>query len=105
MRCAGRSAAILVLLSTALACLPPGSTAQQKEELPHPKSVEEVKKAMKDVLVQENVPGARAPTGGISTALRDAREREVRRGHTRKAPDRGRNGPIRGRRGNRREVN
>src|SRR6266480_3889099 len=58
MRCAGRSAAILVLLSTALACLPPGSTAQQKEDLPHPKSVEELKKAMKDVLDKEHVPGA-----------------------------------------------
>src|SRR6266566_6758788 len=58
MRCAGRSAAILVLLSTALACHPPGSTAQQKEDLPHPKSVEELKKAMKDVLDKEHVPGA-----------------------------------------------
>ena len=58
MRCAGRSAAILLLLSTALACIPPGSTAQQKEDLPHPKSVEELKKAMKDVLDKEHVPGA-----------------------------------------------
>src|SRR6266480_2338795 len=58
MRCAGRSAAILVLLSTALACLPPGSTAQQKDDLPHPKFVEELKIAMKDVLDKEHVPGA-----------------------------------------------
>jgi CubicO group peptidase (beta-lactamase class C family) len=58
MRCAGRSAAILLLLSTALASVPPGSTAQQKEDLPHPKSVEELKKAMKDVLDKEHVPGA-----------------------------------------------
>ena len=58
MRRAGRSAAILLLLSTALACVPPGSTAQQKEDLPHPKSVEELKKAMKDVLEKEHVPGA-----------------------------------------------
>src|SRR6266853_4888233 len=55
---AGRSAAILLLLSTALACVPPGSTAQQNEDLPHPKSVEELKKAMKDVLDKEHVPGA-----------------------------------------------
>ncbi len=58
MRRAGRSAAIFLLLSTALACVPPGSTAQQKEDLPHPKSVEELKKAMKDVLDKEHVPGA-----------------------------------------------
>src|SRR6266404_3248395 len=55
---AGRSAAILLLLSTALACVPPGSKAQQKEDLPHPKSVEELKKAMKDVLEKEHIPGA-----------------------------------------------
>jgi CubicO group peptidase (beta-lactamase class C family) len=58
MRCAGRFAAILLLLSTGLACVPPRSTAQQKEDLPHPKSVEELKKAMKDVLDKEHVPGA-----------------------------------------------
>src|SRR6266403_580951 len=58
MRRAGRSAAILLLLSTALASVPPGSTAQQKEDLPHPKTVEELKKAMKDVLDKEHVPGA-----------------------------------------------
>src|SRR5258708_33252011 len=55
---AGRSAAILLLLCTALACVPPGSKAQQKEDLPHPKSVEELKKAMKDVLEKEHIPGA-----------------------------------------------
>jgi CubicO group peptidase (beta-lactamase class C family) len=58
MRRAGRSAAILLLLSTALACVPPGSKAQQKEDLPHPKSIEELKKAMKEVLDKEHVPGA-----------------------------------------------
>jgi CubicO group peptidase (beta-lactamase class C family) len=55
---AGRSAAILLLLSTALARVPPGCKAQQKEDLPHPKSVEELKKAMKDVLEKEHIPGA-----------------------------------------------
>jgi CubicO group peptidase (beta-lactamase class C family) len=31
---------------------------QQKEELPHPKSLEELQKAMKDVLGKEHIPGA-----------------------------------------------
>jgi len=58
MRRACRPAAIVLLLSTTLACVPPGSTAQLKEDLPHPNPVEELKKAMKDVLDKEHVPGA-----------------------------------------------
>src|SRR3989440_11648423 len=58
MRRAGWSAATLLLFSAALACFPPWGTAQPKEELPHPKSVEELKKTMKDVLDKEHVPGA-----------------------------------------------
>ena len=58
MRRAGWSAATLLLLSGALACFSPPGTAQPKEELPHPKSVEELKKTMKDVLDKEHVPGA-----------------------------------------------
>src|SRR6267154_668043 len=58
MRRAGWSAATLLLLSGALACFPPPGTAQPKEELAHPKSVEELKKTMKDVLDKEHVPGA-----------------------------------------------
>src|SRR6202521_4386569 len=58
MRCAGRFAAILLLLSTGFACVPPRSTAQQKKDLPHPKSFEGLKKPMKDVLDKEHVPGA-----------------------------------------------
>src|SRR5881394_1940370 len=58
MRRAGWSAATLLLFSAALACFPPCCTAQPKEELPHPKSVEELKKTMKDVLDKEHVPGA-----------------------------------------------
>jgi len=58
MRRAGRSTAILLLLSTALTSISPESTAQQKEELQHPKSIEELKKAMKDVLEKEHIPGA-----------------------------------------------
>src|SRR6267378_1645172 len=58
MRRAGWSAATLLLLSGGLACFPPPGTAQPKEELAHPKSVEELKKTMKDVLDKEHVPGA-----------------------------------------------
>src|SRR6266513_1427014 len=58
MRRAGWSAATLLLFAAALACFPPWGTAQPKEELPHPKSVEELKKTMKDVLDREHVPGA-----------------------------------------------
>ena len=56
---AGRSAAIPLLLAAALALAPSQSEAQQKkEDLPHPKTVEELQKAMKDVLDKEHVPGA-----------------------------------------------
>src|SRR5882724_11065874 len=59
MRRAGRSAAIPLLLAAALALAPSRSAAQQKkEDLPHPKTVEELQKAMKDVLDKERVPGA-----------------------------------------------
>jgi CubicO group peptidase (beta-lactamase class C family) len=58
MRRTGRSAAILLLYSAALTCFPARSTAQQKEELPHPKTVEELQKAMKGILDKERVPGA-----------------------------------------------
>src|SRR6266436_3039702 len=56
---AGRSAAIPVLLAITLTLTPARSAAQQKkEDLPHPKSLEELQKAMKDVLDKEHVPGA-----------------------------------------------
>jgi CubicO group peptidase (beta-lactamase class C family) len=59
MRRAGRSVAIPLLLATALAFAPARSEAQQKkEDLPHPKTLEELQKAMKDVLDKERVPGA-----------------------------------------------
>ena len=57
MRRASWSAANLLLLSAALAFYPFRSTAQQKQDLP-PKTVEELKAAMKDVLDKEHVPGA-----------------------------------------------
>lgn len=37
---------------------PAAARAQQKEELPHPKTLEELQRAMKDVLDKEHVPGA-----------------------------------------------
>ena len=58
MHRAGRFAAISLLLAAVLAFLPAQSSAQKKEELPHPKTVEELQKAMKDVLGKEHVPGA-----------------------------------------------
>jgi CubicO group peptidase (beta-lactamase class C family) len=59
MRRAGRSAAIPLLLAAALALAANQSAAQQKkEDLPHPKTVEELQKAMKAVLDKEHVPGA-----------------------------------------------
>src|SRR5882762_9365758 len=59
MRRAGRSAAIPLFLAAALAWPPARSKAQQKkEDLPHPKTLEELQKAMKDVLEKERVPGA-----------------------------------------------
>src|SRR5229473_6856739 len=59
MRRAGRSAAIPLLLAAALAWTPSRSEAQQREEdLPHPKTLAELQKAMKDVLDKERVPGA-----------------------------------------------
>jgi CubicO group peptidase (beta-lactamase class C family) len=38
--------------------MPSPSPAQQKNDLPHPKTLEELQKAMKDVLDKEHVPGA-----------------------------------------------
>jgi CubicO group peptidase (beta-lactamase class C family) len=42
----------------ALALLPPIAAAQQKEELPHPKTLEELQKAMKNVVDKAHLPGA-----------------------------------------------
>ena len=42
----------------ALLLLPPVAGAQQKEELPHPKSLQELQKAMKDVVDKAHLPGA-----------------------------------------------
>lgn len=59
MRCPGwSSAATALLLFVALSICPSRSAAQAKEDLPHPKTVEELKKAIQDVLDRERVPGA-----------------------------------------------
>jgi CubicO group peptidase (beta-lactamase class C family) len=50
-------AAIALFLSAVLVVCPSKSVAQQKEDLPHPKSIEELKKAIQDVLDKEHVPG------------------------------------------------
>src|SRR6266850_2237260 len=56
---AGRSVAISLLLAITLTLTPARSAAQQtKEDLPHPKTLEELQKVMKDVLAKEHVPGA-----------------------------------------------
>ncbi len=54
----GWLAAISVYLATTLVFFPARSAAQRNNELPHPKTLEELQKAMKDVLDKEHVPGA-----------------------------------------------
>jgi CubicO group peptidase (beta-lactamase class C family) len=51
-------AALSLLLGTVLAFLALPGAAPQKEDLPHPKTFEELQKAMKNVLEKEHVPGA-----------------------------------------------
>jgi CubicO group peptidase (beta-lactamase class C family) len=54
----GWLAAISLYLATTLVFSPARSAAQRNNELPHPKTLEELQKAMKDVLDKEHVPGA-----------------------------------------------
>jgi len=49
---------VSLFFAVALSVLPASATAQQKEELPHPKTLEELLNAMKDVAAREHVPGA-----------------------------------------------
>lgn len=58
MRRAGSRAPIPLLLTAALAIFCAPGSAQKKEELPHPKTLDELQKAMKAVLDREHVPGA-----------------------------------------------
>jgi CubicO group peptidase (beta-lactamase class C family) len=53
-----RSAVVSFQLFAVLGFAAAWGAAQQKDDLPHPKTVEELKKAMKDVLDKEHVPGA-----------------------------------------------
>jgi CubicO group peptidase (beta-lactamase class C family) len=46
------------LTTAALLLLPPAAHPQQKEELPHPKTLSDLQKAMKDVLDKAHLPGA-----------------------------------------------
>jgi CubicO group peptidase (beta-lactamase class C family) len=58
IRRAWRGALASLQLFAALTFAANWGAAQQKDDLPHPKTVEELKKAMKDVLDKEHVPGA-----------------------------------------------
>jgi CubicO group peptidase (beta-lactamase class C family) len=51
-------AAISLLAAASMLLIPPRGAAQQKESQPHPKSLQELRQAMKDVLDKERVPGA-----------------------------------------------
>src|SRR5437588_5756196 len=50
--------AAISLVAAAILLTPTQSIAQQKAELPHPKTLQELQQAMKDVLDKEHVPGA-----------------------------------------------
>jgi CubicO group peptidase (beta-lactamase class C family) len=58
IRRAWRGALASLQLFAALTFAATWGAAQQRDDLPHPKTVEELKKAMKDVLDKEHVPGA-----------------------------------------------
>src|SRR5256714_11342887 len=51
-------AVISLLVAAAIFLIPAHSIAQQRTELPHPKTLQELQQAMKDVLDKEHVPGA-----------------------------------------------
>src|ERR1700747_2270560 len=50
--------AAISMLAAAILLTPTPSIAQQKAELPHPKTLPDLRQAMKDVLDKEHVPGA-----------------------------------------------
>jgi CubicO group peptidase (beta-lactamase class C family) len=52
------SASIFPLAAVAMLLIPAHGAAQQKDELPRPKTLQELQQAMKDVLDREHVPGA-----------------------------------------------
>ena len=58
MRRVALSASIFLLAAVAMLLIPAHVAAQQKDELPRPKTLQELQQAMKDVLDREHVPGA-----------------------------------------------
>ena len=58
MRRVEMTAASSLLFSAMMLIFPAPGAAQQKDELPHPKTLPELQQAMKDVLDKEHVPGA-----------------------------------------------
>ena len=58
MRRVALSASIFLLAAVAMLLIPAHGAAQQKDELPRPKTLQELQQAMKDVLDREHVPGA-----------------------------------------------
>lgn len=48
----------LMIVAAAMLFFPAAGAAQQKDDLPHPKTLSELQQAMKDVLDKEHVPGA-----------------------------------------------
>src|SRR5689334_15577835 len=58
MRRVNISVAVSMLAGAAIFVQAAPSAAQQKADLPHPKTLQELQQAMKDVLDKEHVPGA-----------------------------------------------
>ena len=52
------SLAVAIVVTMGVACVAVGQTAPKKEELPHPRTLEELQAAMRQVLDKEHVPGA-----------------------------------------------
>src|SRR6202795_1271458 len=58
MRRVELSVAVSLLAAAVMPFIPAPGAAQQKGDLPHPKTLQELQQAMKDVLNKEHVPGA-----------------------------------------------
>ncbi len=58
MRRIGLRETVSLLVAAGLLLFPAPGAAQKKEEPPHPKTLEELQKAMRDVLEKEHIPGA-----------------------------------------------
>ena len=82
------------LLAAATWLAPAACLAQKKDELPHPKTLEELQKAMKDVLDKAHVPGAGVALvqkgevlwcGGIGKADLDRKSTRLNSSHIQKS--------------------